>query len=137
MTNVRRFFLHHEKDIHIRTSRKEHPFPELYHFDLHLRTKISAKIYELSKRRYFLILEGGEGDTFRANSNAESRGDGGKVEKYELRGHRWCILTITSREDGLRRGEEKLVGKREIRGKGKDGGTNKVYSGGGATRGGK
>ena len=87
-------------------------------------------IYE----RVSKIYEGARVDIF--HSNAKSR-----VEKYELREYRCCILAITtSLEDVLqgrksyRRGGEK----REIRGKGKDGGTNKVHrGGGGATRGGK
>lgn len=93
-----------------------------------------SKIYELSKSLFLSWRGGARVDIF--HSNAKSR-----VEKYELREYRCCILAITtSLEDVLqgrksyRRGGEK----REIRGKGKDGGTNKVHrGGGGATRGGK
>lgn len=118
-----------EKDIRVyifEKSRKERPlFHECYHFDLHLRTR-SPRF--TSCRKVFSYLGGGARvDTF--HSNAKSR-----VEKYELREYRCCILAITtSLEDVLqgrksyRRGGEK----REIRGKGKDGGTNKVHRGGG------
>lgn len=114
-----------EKDIRVyifEKSRKERPlFHECYHFDLHLRTSLQdLRVVEKS----FLILEGGRG----LIPSIRTQNRGLRNTSYASIDVAFSAIT-TSLEDVLqgrksyRRGGEK----REIRGKGKDGGTNKVH----------
>lgn len=116
-----------EKDIRVyifEKSRKERPlFHECYHFDLHLRTSLQdLRVVEKS----FLILEGGRG--LIPSIRTQNRG---------LRNTSYASIDVAFSQSPpvwkmcYREGKVIEGGgggeKREIRGKGKDGGTNKVH----------